>query len=366
MRTRIALFLLVTLWTPTATSQPSSIITIGLQDFEEAQRIRCQAVTGAFEWIIVENGQLRAARKLDGIQEIAKTNLGYTVTTKTDEMQASYIILKPAEGRDIIRLISDPTGYRQYAGAVHFYWHANDWHIALEADLEDYVAGVLVSEVGKGQANALYTAHAVVSRTYALNNLEKHRLTGYDVCDQVHCQAFDGVSTVNDAIRMGCRASKHMVLVDRLGRPIPAAFHSNCGGITRSSARVWQKASPHLLPVQDSACSFGEHAQWKRQILRKDWNIWQKDQSVDLDNKTLVRARLGLPSDRFDVGDAGDALILSGRGFGHGVGLCQEGAMERANKGASPWAILDAYYQEIWLRPLSQITAPQAPGVSNR
>jgi stage II sporulation protein D len=66
------------------------------------------------------------------------------------------------------------------------------------------------------------------------------------------------------------------------------------------------------------------------------------------------------------VGDAGDALVLSGRGFGHGVGLCQEGAMERAKKGASPWAILDTYYQEIWLRHLSQITAPRAPDVSSK
>jgi peptidoglycan hydrolase-like amidase len=206
MIARIGLLVLIALSAATANGQPPSTIAVGLEDFQTAQHIRCQAVNGSYAWTVVKNGSLQTAGALEGIHGIAKTNRGFTVSTQEGNLEARYLILQPTQGVATLRLISEPTGYRQYTGAVHFYWHAGDWHVALETDLEDYVAGVLVSEIGKGHAEALYTAHAIVSRTYALNTFGRHRLEGYDVCDQVHCQAFDGVSTVNDTIRRGCRA----------------------------------------------------------------------------------------------------------------------------------------------------------------
>ena len=346
-----------------AFSQPESIITVGLEDFHGSTEVRCQAVRGGFEWMTVLSGQMQSAGKLDGIHSMAKTNRGYTLTTGTGSIESAYFILRPVNNLGRVRLISAATGYRQYTGAVHFYWHANQWYVALETELEEYVAGVLVSEVGKGHAPELYTAHAAVSRTYALNTYGRHRLAGYDVCDQVHCQAFDGISTVNDTIRQGCRASRHLVICDRLGRPIPAAFHSNCGGTTRSSRAVWQKASPHLVPVHDGACAHGAHAQWEKAISTNDWEDWQIQRANEPVNHAESREKFGLPSDRFDVRVDGEAVKLSGRGFGHGVGMCQEGAISRAQNGASAWAILSTYYQEIRLRPLQEITNPEASGV---
>ena len=80
-------------------------------------------------------------------------------------------------------------------------------------------------------------------------------------------------------------------------------------------------------------------------------------------NQLVSREKFGLPSDRFDVRVDGDVVNLSGLGFGHGVGMCQEGAIARAQNGASAWAILSTYYQEIRLRPLQEITIPEASGV---
>lgn len=363
MTKRCLLLILILVQGAAAFSQSESLITVGLEDFNGATEVRCQAVSGGFEWTTVSSGQLQSAGVLNGIHSMGKTERGYTLTTDTGTIESAYFILKPDDNHSRVRLISASTGYRQYTGAVHFYWHANRWHIALETELEDYVAGVLVSEVGKGHAPALYTAHAAVSRTYALNTYGRHRLTGYDVCDQVHCQAFDGVSTVNDTIRMGCRASRHLVITDRLGRPIPAAFHSNCGGTTRSSQAVWQKTSPHLLPVQDFECTNGEHAQWEKAINANDWREWQLQKADEPKIHMESRKKFGLPSDRFDVRDGDKVVILSGRGFGHGVGMCQEGAIARAQNGASAWAILSTYYQEFRLRSLQEITIPEGSGV---
>ena len=362
--TKRGLLLIVILLQGTAAfSQPESIITVGLEDFSDATEVRCQAVSGDFKWLVVASGQLESVATLNGTHSIAKTKAGYTLTTESGTFKSTYFILRPDNNLGRVRLISAATGYRQYPGAVHFYWHTNQWHIALETELEDYVAGVLVSEVGKGHAPELYTAHAAVSRTYALNTYGRHRLAGYDVCDQVHCQAFDGVSTVNDTIRQGCRATRHLVICDRLGRPIPAAFHSNCGGITRSSQAVWQKASPHLVPVHDTSCTHGAHAKWEKAINASDWEDWLMRRSDEPINRVEPREKFGLPSDRFDVRVDGEVVKLSGRGFGHGVGMCQEGAISRAQNGASPWAILSTYYQEIRLRSLQEITIPEASGV---
>ncbi len=366
MTKRGLLFIIILLQGAAAYCQPESIITVGLEDFNGALEVRCQAVSGAFEWMTVASGQLQSAGALDGIDSMAKTKRGYTLTTDTGTIESAYFILKPNDNHSRVRLISASTGYRQYTGAVHFYWHANRWHIALETELEDYVAGVLVNEVGKGHAPALYTAHAAVSRTYVLNTYGRHRLAGYDVCDQVHCQAYDGVSTVNDTIRMACHASRHLVITDRLGRPIPAAFHSNCGGTTRTSQAVWQKASPHLLPVQDVACTNGAHAHWERVINASDWKDWQIQKADEPMNHVESREKFGLPSDRFEVSGDDEVVILSGRGFGHGVGMCQEGAIARAKNGASAWAILSTYYEEIRLRSLQEITIPEGSGVWGR
>ncbi|MGB1944680.1 MAG: hypothetical protein ACPHM0_03250, partial [Flavobacteriales bacterium] len=176
----------------------------------------------------------------------------------------------------------------------------------------------------------------------------------------------DGASTINDTIRRGCRASKHLVLTDRLGLPIPAAFHSNCGGMTRSSDAVWQEASPHLEPVHDAACAEGAHARWERQIQRSAWEDWQLIHAADPTNAATAREAFNLPSDRFEVMQDGETTTLTGWGFGHGVGFCQEGAMKRAQNGASPWQLLTTYYQRIRLTALERVTVLRARAASGK
>ena len=181
-------------------------------------------MSGAFEWMTVASGQLQSAGALDGIDSMAKTKRGYTLTTDTGTIESAYFILKPNDNHSRVRLISASTGYRQYTGAVHFYWHANQWHVALwKRNWRNTSQGCSSVKLEKGHAPELYTAHAAVSRTYALNTYGRHRLAGYDVCDQVHCQAFDGMSTVNDTIRQGMPRVKAFGHLRSIG-----AAHSGC------------------------------------------------------------------------------------------------------------------------------------------
>lgn len=337
---------------------------VGLLDFDGANSVQCQALKGQFEWVIPGADTDTRLGALEGVQRISRTPSGYALTTENGVREAEYIILRPITRSAAIRLISERTGYRQYRGAVHFYRHLNRHCIVLETELEAYLQGVLVNEVGKGHAPAFYEAHAMMSRTYAMGAAGRHRLMGFDLCDQEHCQVFDGVSTVNDTIEAACFKTQGLVLVDRLGRPITAAFHSNCGGMTRNAETVWQKPAHYLVSRTDSSCSAGTHARWTRMLSAEAWLKWLTASPEP--NEVETRAHFGWPSAVFDVRVVGDSARVTGRGFGHGVGLCQEGAMRRAQEGQSPWAILSSYYAGIRIVPMHRVTTPPANGAWDR
>lgn len=350
----------------TALAQSNALITVGLTDFQQAPTVRCQVAEGSYRWLVRENDAFTELGALTKTGEIKKASGGWEMHAGGANRISPYFILKPDHAEAKIKLISETTGYRQYRGAVHFYWHANEWHIALETPMESYVPGVVVSEIGKGHAEAMYEAHAIVSRTYALHTSGRHRLAGYDVCDQVHCQVFAGLSTVNDTIEAACDATRSLVLVDRLGRPVVAAFHSNCGGATRSSEAVWQTANPNLVTVEDHYCQAGAHAAWTQSVGGEQWRIWQETSDSTERFDIATRHWFKLPSARFNAVDLGDTVTIHGMGFGHGVGMCQEGAMQRARQGTSAWMILNTYYTDIRLRPLQEVTTLESNASSDR
>ncbi len=247
------------------------------------------------------------------------------------------------------------------------------------SDIDAYVAGVVESESGKEQQIEYYRAQAVISRTYALSNIRKHAHEGFNMCDQVHCQVYHGIARHNPEIVEASLDTKGQVLVDSDLNLITAAFHSNCGGLTVNSEDVWSKALPYLRARQDTFCLGGKHATWEASVLKTDWNDYLGEQSLALHShddsdlysfrpisrKTLypsdesgmelksLRYKWKLKSTYFYIEDEGHELKLLGRGFGHGVGLCQEGAMGRINSGYSYQEVLQFYYKDVHLVHLS-------------
>ena len=264
--------------------------------------------------------------------------------------------------------------------------------------MEDYTAGVIQSEAGKDHAAEFYKLQAVTCRTYALTNIRKHLPDGFEVCDAVHCQVYQG-KTVNPDIIAAVAATEDMVLVDSRIRLIHATFHSNCGGETLNAEDVWSKSEPYLRAVPDSFCTHEPHAVWTKSIgtaewlayLRKKWKVNTLDTvanaavlnmepqrrnfflpnvipSVPLED---VRHDWKLNSGFFAIRTEGDKVIMEGRGFGHGVGLCQEGAMHMARAGMDYTHILHHYYTDVHLVDLSALdffrdetAVPQVPAMN--
>jgi stage II sporulation protein D len=242
-----------------------------------------------------------------------------------------------------------------------------------KANLEYYVAGVVESENGIYQNEEYYKLKSIICRTYALNNLKRHEQEGFSLCDRVHCQVYKFKNRGNDTILKATLSTTGLVIVDSSYKLITAAFHSNCGGQTLNSEDVWSLPTSYLKSVKDTFCSEMPHAVWEHKIPEKDWLQYLKNHkmSEDPDHRDcflhyhqheretefishnvkiplkLIRNDFKLKSTFFIFEKEEGAIVLKGKGFGHGIGLCQEGAMRMAALGYKYQEILNFYYQNI-------------------
>lgn len=248
-------------------------------------------------------------------------------------------------------------------------------------DLENYIAGVVESEGGRGSNIEYYKIQAILCRTYLLAHLNRHTQEGFEVCDDVHCQAYGNKATSADILK-AVNATKGLVVVDNGLNLITAAFHSNCGGQTCNSEDVWAIPTSYLKSVKDTFCTSQSQAHWQRFIAMDDWKEYLQlkysngktnnsaiitsfsqphGRAVFLEDKGYkiplknIRNDFKLKSTYFSIEQTGDSIKFKGRGYGHGVGLCQEGAMHMARLNYSYEHILHFYYKDVNLVDLSAL-----------
>jgi stage II sporulation protein D len=268
-----------------------------------------------------------------------------------------------------------------------------------DVPLEDYVRATVISEFAPaaGDVNAverMLEVQAVISRTYAISHLGRHAKDGFDVCSTTHCQLYEPrrlqTSRWAAAATMAVeRTVGEVLLFDR--QPIQALFHADCGGYTSTSSSVWGGVDrPYLVARPDDGVASTAHADWSYEVAvdalttalssdprtRVDGVLEAIDVLARDDagraERVAVRRRLDRgPADRtsvdvrgddlrqvlsrafgprtirstkFEVRRTGGLFSFSGRGFGHGVGLCQAGAFARVNAGATRDDVLRFYY----------------------
>ncbi|MDH5315407.1 MAG: SpoIID/LytB domain-containing protein [Gemmatimonadota bacterium] len=266
--------------------------------------------------------------------------------------------------------------------------------------LEEYLAGVVNAEMGRrgpGEDAAL-EAQAIVSRTYALRAIGRWRARAYDVVATVSDQAYGGVGAETAGGRDAVLTTRGAVLTHE-GQPIEAFFHSTCGGRTAAGEEVFSGGGlPYLRSASDAGpggeswCALSPRFRWSeswageglRAALRaalaaagqsngdpgdvRDVVVTGRTPSGRVQSLGLATARGTVPvtgpsvrqalppapgqllrSAAFELqitreGSQSVRMVLSGRGAGHGVGLCQWGAVGRARAGATREQILMAYF----------------------
>ncbi|MBN2812671.1 MAG: SpoIID/LytB domain-containing protein [Bacteroidales bacterium] len=239
-------------------------------------------------------------------------------------------------------------------------------------NLEKYLPGTVESEGGANAHPEYYKAQAVIARTFALKNYHRHAHEGFNLCDDVHCQAYNGKSRFNKQIYKSTRLTEGEYLAGPDGKPVVTPYHASCGGITARASDVWNNDLPYLKPVKDPFCNHSAHLNWKKTISLAEWNAYLgkkgfignpaalytvsdpgRRKHLDPETRkltmTAIRNDFGLKSSWFYIKADAHEVSFYGHGYGHGLGLCQEGAMEMARMGYTYVDILMFYFSNLKL-----------------
>ena len=256
-------------------------------------------------------------------------------------------------------------------------------------DMDKYLAGVVEAESGSGAEKEFYKAQSILCRTFALKQMDRHASEGFSLCDGPHCQAYKGKSLSNPEILEAIIETSGLILADYNFKLITAAYHSNSGGQTQRASDVWLKDVDYLQSVVDPYSLHQSHAKWQDTISFEEWKSYllkngmrsvtkipdeiiyieqmrrKKYFILDKDSikMTKIREDWGFKSTFFDMFPDGDNVLVWGKGFGHGIGMSQEGAMKMASDGFSYQDILRFYFHEVRLmdyRDLPDSSLPRA------
>ncbi|HEX9019924.1 MAG TPA: SpoIID/LytB domain-containing protein [Nitrospirota bacterium] len=245
-----------------------------------------------------------------------------------------------------------------------------------DLDLEDYLQGVIASEVPHAWEFEALKAQAVAARTYALYRKRTAGTRVYHILATVNSQVYNGGGGERLSAIKAVRDTKGLVIVYR-GEIIPAFYHSNCGGHTEDAAELWGIDAPYLKGVDCECQEIVKDELWEKRVntaavagaLRRAGHQVGEISDMRIEAITpagrvkrvvvqtgggtvsvsgeALRTALGktvIPSAFFELELAGNETVISGRGNGHGVGLCQWGAKEMAQEGYDFQAILSHYY----------------------
>lgn len=235
-------------------------------------------------------------------------------------------------------------------------------------DEDYYLAGVCEAEAGCSAPAAYYKVQAIMSRTYLYAHFDRHANDGFNMCDGVHCQAYKGLQTNCAIVRKSVAQTDGILVIDMHKKPIAPTFSANCGGQTSNSEFVWKNKLPYLRSTTDTYCRHARGAQWTKRIPLAQWRAYMQQNGLHANSNadynfvqnerkryyaigknrielTKIRQQFGLRSAFFSVSVSGGEVVLTGRGYGHGVGVCQEGAMAMAAAGLPYKKILQHYYR---------------------
>jgi stage II sporulation protein D len=244
--------------------------------------------------------------------------------------------------------------------------------------LEVYVARVLVGEAEPNAPDATMQALAVAIRTYAVFNVGRHRREGFDLCDSVHCQV---PRAANAQARRAALATAGQILTYKAA-PAEIFYSASCGGRSEVGSAVWPHAThPYLKSIKDDV--HDDDMEWTLELsvadlqgvlARNGFSGPLKKVEVKSRNKSgraavvklsgmrpdriagdQLRAAIGttkLRSTAFRVDKEDDTIRFTGRGYGHGVGMCVIGAGRRARRGESMTEILKTYYPGLKIEKL--------------
>lgn len=250
--------------------------------------------------------------------------------------------------------------------------------------LDDYLFSVVPSEMAPSWPAEALKAQAVAARTYAYYHILKKKSDLYDLDATTSFQVYKGVAAETAESTRAVSETAGQILTYG-NKPVLAFFHSTCGGATIAGKYVWSGEDlPYLREVRCPYCSQSPYYRWEESLSMPElkrciaarYNVGQI-QGISFDRfhgrviDATIRHRNGtlkisgndfrqmFPEKRiksmyFSAAKKGKSFLFEGRGWGHGVGMCQYGAKGLADKGADYKKILQYYYRGVSIDTISK------------
>jgi stage II sporulation protein D len=277
-------------------------------------------------------------------------------------------------------------GDRSYRGRLLLFRSAGGNLVVVNVlRLEEYLFGVVPCEIGPGEVGTVEAvkAQAVAARSYTMARLGRRQVLGHDLFDSyLRDQEYRGLERETELSRQAVLATRGEVLEYR-GEVCEALYHANCGGVTANGSRPYLKSVPDTpghRRGRKAYCSDKPNFSWqadfgrdrldavasrlagkncrvRRSRLeadRQSGRVRYLHLATDRGNVRLsgsdFRMAMGLKSTIFSMAIRGATVHFTGRGFGHGSGMCQDGAVGMAASGAGYKQILLHYYSGVSLK----------------
>jgi stage II sporulation protein D len=259
----------------------------------------------------------------------------------------------------------------KYSGVIEVWKGDSGLYIINDIPLEDYIKGVVAAEMKSSWDIEALKAQAVAARTYAIYQISNSAPGApYDLTSTVLDQAYKGAN-ISPSVEQAVNETKGEILIYG-GKPIAAFYHSTSGGMTEDAAEVFGKAFPYLKPVKTN-CELSPYFLWEKIIpvseIEKDLDI-QGIKDIGIDSYTAsgrarvmkitleagslilpateMRKKVGwdrLPSTLItQISRHNSLIVFEGRGYGHGVGMCQWSTLQMAKDGMTYRQILNYFY----------------------
>lgn len=248
-----------------------------------------------------------------------------------------------------------------------------------EVPFEQYIVGVLAGEMPVDFDLEALKAQAVAARSYAMNKMQENIQNNYDLVDTVSNQVYYDLNYLKDAwgnkYNDNINKLKTAVIetngeyLDYNGQVVYAFFFSTSTGMTENSEEIFQNKLPYLRsvsslwdrdvsPVYVDTYSFKTSDFYSKLALT--YSDYLNVENIEMTstgrtkkvkingvtfNSTVIQSKLGLRSNYFSIKMEGNKIIVSTKGYGHGVGMSQYGALGMAKAGYSYEEILSHYYQ---------------------
>ena len=242
-------------------------------------------------------------------------------------------------------------------------------------EIDDYIISLLAKEMNNQWHIEALKAQAVAARSYAFHKIKMSSKNAlFHIESSERHQVSGSLKDESSRTAMATTMTKGLILTDKKGKLKPTFYHSSCGGQLFTPEEVWQnkvngyqrKKCPHCHGHKrnkwNNEISESEFLKVIKKITGKNINLFNYSM-IDYSGKIIfngkkkiivrkadLRKKLGrrtLPSHAFKTVIKNGKVYFSGRGNGHGVGMCQIGALNMANKGFSFREILAFYYPDL-------------------